>query len=101
MKWLGFVTGYSFLDVWTAVHTSFWIFIGSTLWAFKISKRKAVIGCLLFSLLWEVIEAPLAHAYPRRWLDPESLWNAWLSDPLTSLVGVLLIWWMLDHRPRR
>lgn len=98
MNWFGFNTGYSFLDVWTLVHLSFWIFIGSTLWAFEINKWIATACCLGVAYAWEVFEYFMAPKYPNTWKNPESWWNAWISDPLTCVVGVLLIWWLLDHR---
>ena len=98
---LGFITGYSFLDVWTIVHTAFWIFIGSTIWAFKVDKWQALTVCLVMSLVWELFEHTIAYRYwPTRWEDQESYWNSLLSDPLTCVVGVLAIWWLLDHRTR-
>ena len=108
MGWLYFYTGYSFVDVWTLVHLSFWIFFGSSVWGLtnKHSNipwfRTAVCGgCVLLSLLWEVVEGPLARANPTVWLDPESWWNSWLSDPLTCIIGVLGVWYLLDHRKRK
>lgn len=102
MNWFCCTTGYSFLDVWTLVHTAFWVFIGSCLWGLKINKWEAFSSCFVLSLLWEVFEYFVAFPkWPDHWLDPESWWNALLSDPLTCFVGVLTIWWLLDHRKRR
>lgn len=96
------MTGYSFFDVWTLVHTAFWIFVGSCLWGLKANKWIALASCFVVSLLWEVFEHFVAFPlWPDKWLDPESWWNSWLSDPLTCVVGVALIWWALDHRMRR
>jgi hypothetical protein len=94
-------TGYSFLDWWTLVHFCFWIFIGSTLWAFKLKKSTAVSVCFGVSLAWEIFERQAEKLWPNRWQDPESWFNAWLSDPLTAITGTLLIWWLLDHRKRK
>jgi len=94
-------TGYSFIDVWTLVHTAFWIFMGSCLWGLKVNKWVALASCLTVAFLWEVFEEFVAYKqWPDHWLDIESWWNSWLSDPLTCLVGVSLIWWLLDHRRR-
>lgn len=102
MCWFCCTTGYSFCDVWSLVHLTFWIFIGSCLWGLKANKWISVISCFAVSLLWEVFEEFVAfRLWPDHWLDPESWWNAWFCDPLTCLVGVLGIWWLLDHRPRR
>ena len=97
------VTGLSLIDVWTLPHLGFWIFVGSTLWAFRgsISKWWAFLTCLSAAFLWEVFEKYAEHQWPDRWLDPESFVNSWISDPLTCVVGFLGIWWMLDRRKRR
>jgi hypothetical protein len=101
MTWLGFVTGYSLLDVWTLAHTGFWLFVGSSLWGLKIKAWPAFLSCLAFSLLWEVFEEFVAFRFwSDHWLDPESWWNAWISDPMTVL-AVPAIYWLLNHRPRR
>ena len=94
-------TGYSFFEVWTLVHTAFWIFVGSTLWAFHLNRWLALVSGLLLALAWELVEHVMAPAHPEIWKDPESWWNAWLSDPLTCIVAVLSIYWLLDHRPRK
>jgi hypothetical protein len=102
MSWLGFKTGYSFFDVWSLVHLAFWVFIGSCLWGLRINKWAALASCFVVSLVWELFEHFVAfRSWPDHWLDPESWWNSFLSDPLTCVVGVLGIWWLLDHRPRR
>jgi hypothetical protein len=94
-------TGYSFLDAWTLAHFCFWVFMGSTVWAFKVPYKIAMPACLAASLVWEVFEHFMAPAYPNVWKDPESFWNAWISDPLTCIIGVSLIWWLLNTRKRR
>lgn len=101
MSWLFGTTGQSFFEVWTIVHLCFWIFIGSCLWALKMNKWLAVSSALAAAGLWEVFERYAERKWPDKWLDPESWINSWVSDPLTALVGVLLIWWLLDHRKRR
>ena len=101
MDWLAFTTGYSFLDPWSIVHLAFWIFVGSTLWALHVKKFPSLIGSLIVAIAWEIFEHIMAPKHPEIWRDPESCWNAWLSDPLMCVVGVLGIWWLLDHRTRR
>lgn len=98
-KFIG-ITGYSFFDVWAIVHLAFWVFVGSTLWAFHINKWVAFWSCLVVAYAWEVFEHFMAPLYPNIWKDPESWWNSWLSDPLMCVIGVLGIWWLLDHRIR-
>lgn len=96
------VTGYSFFDVWTLAHLSFWIFIGSSLWGLKAGKWLAVGVGLALALVWEAFEYFVAYKlWPDRWLDPESWGNSLVSDPLTCIVGVLGIWFLLDTRPRK
>jgi len=101
MSWLAFITGYSFLDTWSIVHLAFWIFVGSTLWALHVKKFSSLVGSLIVAIAWEVLEHFMAPIHPEIWKDPESWWNAWLSDPLMCAIGVLGIWWLLDHRTRR
>ena len=119
-------TGFSFFDVWALVHFAFWIFAGSCAWAL-IRKWNLVWGrlitllvCLGLAFGWEGLETYLAPRYHERWGDwflyeghtykaecinwfdtchYESWWNSWISDPLTCLVGVLLIWVLLDRKP--
>lgn len=102
MDYICCITGESFFDVWTVVHTTFWIFIGSCLWAFKVDKLKVLLVCTIFALAWEAFEEFVAFKlWPDHWLDPESWWNSWISDPLTCIVGILFIYAALDNRPRR
>lgn len=125
MSWLLGHTGFSFLDVWALVHFAFWIFAGSTVWAFGRKstwtwwRPVALLACVGVALLWEILEAILAPRMHERWGDwflyagrewkgeclvwapschYESWWNSWLSDPLTCVVGVLLIWILLDRK---
>jgi hypothetical protein len=100
MDWLLPITGYSFFDVWTLVHLAFWIFVGSTLWAFHLTKWVSLACCLTVAFAWEIVENVMAPLHPEIWKDSESLWNAWISDPLTTVVGVLGIYWLLNRRKR-
>ena len=96
-------TGYSFFDVWAIVHFCFWIFVGSTLWAYKakIMKLISFISCMILAFSWEVYEYFMAPRHPEIWRDPESFWNSWISDPLMCAIAFFGIWWMLDHRKRK
>ncbi len=113
--WLYGKTGYSFIDVWTAVHFAFWFFIGSNLWAkfkpkgWQYWRVASLGGCLAVSYIWEVMESILAPTHQNLWHDwfeyhgkmmYESPWNSWISDPLTSVVALLLVWHMLDNKPQ-
>jgi hypothetical protein len=97
MTWLAGRTGYSLLDVWTIVHVSFWIFAGSVLWSLKVPRTAAFAGCLAVALIWEAFERVAEKEWPNHWLNPESWWNSYVSDQLTVFVGVLGIWYALDH----
>ena len=103
MHELFFITGYSFFDVWSIVHLAFWIFIGSTFWAYKekISKKVSFYSCFALSFVWEIYEHFMAPLHPEIWKDPESFWNAWVSDPLMCVIGFLGIWFLLDKRKRK
>jgi hypothetical protein len=95
-------TGIALIDVWTGPHLGFWVYVGSTLWGLKILKSKAVFGCMLGAVAWELFEHFIAFPlWPERWQDPESWVNAWVSDPLTCVIGVLGMYWLLDNRKRR
>lgn len=89
-------TGYSFLDVWSVVHLAFWIFVGSCLWVTKVHYVVALLCCLGVAYSWEVFEYFAQRKWTAVWLNPESWWNSWLSDPLTCVVGVLGIYLALN-----
>ena len=95
------ITGYSFLDVWTLAHLGFWLVAGSTVRAFLPKFKIGMSACMIVAYGWEVFEHFMAPRFPNIWEDPESWWNSWISDPLMCLVGVALIWWLLDHRKRK
>ena len=101
MSWLLPITGYSFFDIWTLVHLCFWIFMGSCLWGFKMRQWVAVLSSVGVAMLREGFEYFYAFPmWPDKWLDPESWWNSLLSDPLTAVVGVVGIYWLLNNRKR-
>jgi hypothetical protein len=111
--------------VWALAHFAFWIFAGSTVWAqvrrtqWTWGRPLALLACLVVAIGWEILEAYVAPANHGLWGDwfrysgftwggvcevwaPdchfESWWNSWVSDPLTCLAGVLLIWTLLDRK---
>ena len=96
MSWLIGKTGYSFFDVWSLSHLGFWVFIGSTLWAARVNQVFATLCCLSVAFSWEIFERFAEKQWPTVWLSPESWWNSWLSDPLTCLVGVSGMYFLLN-----
>ena len=108
MDWLDGHTGTSFFDVWSIVHFSFWIVVGSVLWSSEYKKKQELrppqayrvehfAFALGLSYIWELVERPLENSFPQYWLSPESWWNSWVSDPLMCVVGLLFIWYIMDH----
>jgi hypothetical protein len=119
-------SGFSFFDVWSLVHFCFWVFIASAIWAWGSRHPSntwwrflSIFGCVGLAYCWEGIESFLAPRFPTHWADwftyyryefyalcpkyaegchYESWWNSWVSDPLTCLGGMLLTYWLLDHR---
>lgn len=91
-QWLFGKTGYAFFDVSSLVHFSFWFFVGSIPWYLKTNRVLAMALCLAGAFVWEIAEHFLSRAYPTVWKNPESWWNAWVSDPLMCVLGVLLVW---------
>lgn len=101
MDWFIGATGRSFFDVWTVAHFGFWLFICSTLWAFHLNKWVALGCCTSLALVWEGFERYAERRWTDIWFNPESWWNAWLSDPLTAVIGVLGMYWLLDRYGKR
>lgn len=97
MGWFWGKTGYAFFDVWSIVHFAFWVFAGSLPWGMKMSRPLAMGLCLLGAYAWEVAERFAEKKWPQYWLNPESWWNSWVSDPLMCVFGVLFVWYALDH----
>lgn len=90
-------TGFSFLDPWSIVHLSTWIVVGANLRALHAPRWWSIVGCLAGALLWEVFERYAERTWPQVWLHPESWWNAWVSDQLMCVLGVLGIWIIFDR----
>jgi hypothetical protein len=98
MKWFfGGRTGYAFFDVWSIVHFCFWLVVGSGLWSAKVNRIHALIVCLVLAYGWEVFERYAEKKWPNLWLNPESWWNSWISDPLMAVLGLFFIWYALDN----
>lgn len=106
MGWLWGHTGKSFVDVWSIFHVAFWLVVGSVLWSREHAQallgkpsmraRNTVI-CVGVALLWEAFERGAERWWPTLWLNSESWYNSWLSDPLTCVVGVMFASFALDH----
>lgn len=89
-------TGIAFFDYWFLAHLSFWFFMGSTLAALKLPRIEAGVASLIGALLWEIFERFAEKQWPQTWQSPESFLNAWISDPLTCIVGLVVAWWGFD-----
>lgn len=92
-------TGITFFDVWTIIHLCFWVFMGSNFWNMQplLSLKGALILGLLLSYAWEVFERYAEVQHPVVWKNPETWLNSYVSDPLTSIIGILIAWYMLDN----
>lgn len=98
MKWLWPIkTGRTFFDVWSIVHFAFWFTVGSFLWSTKGNRTHMMLICMGIAFAWEVFERFAEKKWPAIWLTPESWWNSWLSDPLMCVLGLLFVWYALDH----
>jgi len=105
MNWLYSVTGYSFFDYWAIAHFATWVAIANHVAKFtrnnelllRLTRKQCFIIGVVLAYVWEIVEAFLAPANPDTWTDPESWWNAWVSDPLTCVVAFVLMYWVADH----
>lgn len=95
--WIIGKTGHAFIDVWTLAHFSFWLFIGSCLWALKVNRPIAIATCMILAYGWEIFEKFAEHRWPDKWLNPESWLNSLISDPLTCILGLAVMWYALDN----
>jgi len=98
------VTGKSLFEVWSIAHLAFWIFVGSVIWPVWAKdwpwwphRVLTVLVCLVAAFAWEVFEKYAEVRWPDKWLHPESFINSWISDPLTTIIGVVGMMWMLDR----
>jgi len=97
MDWLIGAAGYAFFDYWFLMHLSFWLVTGSTIAAVKLNRAIFSMLCMSTALLWEVFEIFAAKKWPDVWLSPEAWWNAWVSDPLTVVIGLGVAFYGFDH----
>jgi len=105
MSWLIGTTGLAFFDVWSVAHLAFWVFIGSVLWPMikdsGLSLRMIALGaCLIAAYAWEGFEKIAEVRWPRLWLHPEVWYNSYVSDILTTIIGVLGMFYLLDRFAR-
>lgn len=90
-------TGKGFFDVWFIMHLSFWIYMGSCLWSFRIPLPNALLGSVCIAYCWELFERYAEPRWPHIWLTPESWVNAYVSDPSTAILGVSFAWYALQR----
>lgn len=100
MSWLIGHTGYSFFDYWTLAHASFWFVTGSTLAALKLNRVISFFSCLGVAVGWEVFEHFAEKKWPDIWLSPESWWNSWCCDLLTTLMVLVAFYGFDRWRPK-
>ena len=99
MRWLyPVVTGKTFLDTSSCIHLAFWIFLGSCFAYGKIPVRKAMVVMAVLAFAWEIFERFAEKKYPTVWAHPESWLNAWVSDPLMGVLGVLAAYWLVSKQ---
>lgn len=90
-------TGITVIDVWSIFHLCFWAYMGSNLWSFGWPIQRAIVVGVLLSFAWEFFERAAEAAWPHIWKNPEGFLNAYVSDPLTSVVGILFAYYALNH----
>lgn len=101
MSWIYGETGRSLVDVWTIPHLGFWTVWGSTGWAFKVKQGFTLVIGLSLAVSWEIFERVAEKVWPKVWLNPESIINAWISDPLTCVIGTSGMYILLDKLGRK
>jgi hypothetical protein len=90
-------TGITFVDVNSIFHLCFWVFMGSNLCFLKMDKFSAMFVSVIGAFLWEAFERYAEIRWPEIWKFPESFCNAYLSDPLTAVIGILFAYYALNH----
>lgn len=90
-------TGKTVLDVWTIMHVAFWVYMASNFYSFGVTRNRALFLGVVLSFAWEFFERFAEHQWPDIWQHPESFANAYVSDPLTSVLGVLFSYYVLEH----
>lgn len=95
--------GRPIFDAWSMAHLGFWFLAASTLWAFFRGRYRLLLAviCVFGAFSWELFEVFAEKAWPRLWTFPESDLNRWLGDPLTCVLGILVMWFCLDASARR
>ena len=88
--------GITFLDYWTLAHLAFWFVAGANLGAAGWPRWLSAGLCVVAAFGWEGFERAAEPMWPHIWQSPESWVNAWLSDPLTCVAGLLVAWWGYD-----
>lgn len=100
MDWLWPIrTGRTLFDVWTIAHLAFWVFVASTMAAFKMPMFKA--GCIVVAVagLWELFERFAEAHWPKIWAHPESWYNALISDiGIAGLLGLVIGYWIYRNQ---
>ena len=92
------VTGKTFFDTSSIIHFSFWIFAGSCLAYAKKPISRAMVIMAVLAYGWEIFERFAEKKWPQIWLHPESWYNAWLSDPLTGVLGIWAAYWLVSKQ---
>jgi hypothetical protein len=92
------VTGKSFFDTSSIIHLAFWVFLGSCFAYGRISTLMAMVYMLAIAYTWEIFERFAEVKWPTIWLHPEGWLNAWVSDPLMGVLGVLVAYWLVKKQ---
>jgi len=92
------VTGKTFFDTSSIIHFAFWIFLGSCFAYGRWPVRRAMIWMAVIAFGWEVFERYAEKRWPQAWLHPESWYNAWISDPIMGVLGVLAAYWLVRQQ---
>lgn len=79
------------------MHVAFWVYMASNFWSFGLPRSRALFLGVALSFAWEFFERFAERQWPHIWQHPESFVNAYVSDPLTSVVGVLFSYYALEH----
>ena len=92
------VTGKTFFDTSTVIHLAFWIFFGSCFAYSRLAMVRTIAIAVVVALAWEIFERYAELRWPLVWRHPEGWLNAWVSDPLTAIVGVWFAYWLVSKQ---